>query len=195
VYDEVVTLLSAGIETSALALAWLLHELARHPDVERRVHGEVDRVLGGRRVTYEDVPKLTYLRQVIDETLRMYPIWILMRRTTEPVELGGVRVPRNTEVTVSPHALHFDPRNFPDPGRFDPDRWGPDAPGEIPRGAYLPFGAGNRQCVGNAFALLEMTVTAATIVRRWRLALARPLRVAYTSTAYPTRLSMTVTPR
>ncbi|HYQ64422.1 cytochrome P450 [Actinophytocola sp.] len=190
VYDEVVTLLSAGIETTALALAWLFHEIARHPDVERRVHDEVDRVLAGRRVTFDDYPKLTYLRQVVNETLRLYPIWILMRRTLEPVELGGVPLPRNAEVTVSPHALHLDPRYFPDPTRFDPDRWAPERVGEIPRGAYLPFGAGNRQCVGNTFALLEMVVAAATITSRWRLALARPLKVAYTSTAYPTRLSM-----
>jgi cytochrome P450 len=195
VYDEVVTLLSAGIETTALALAWLFHELARHPEVERRVHEEADRVLAGRRVTFDDYQKLTYLRQVINETLRLYPIWILMRRTLEPVELGGVPLPRDTEVTVSPHALHFDPRYFPDPTRFDPGRWAPEKVGDIPRGAYLPFGAGNRQCVGNTFALLEMVVAAATITSRWRLALARPLKVAYTSTAYPTRLSMRVEPR
>jgi cytochrome P450 len=196
VYDEVVTLLSAGIETSALALAWMFCEIARHPEVERRVHDEVDHVLAGRRrVTFDDVAKLTYLRQVINETLRMYPIWILMRRTTEPVELGGVRIPRGAEVTVSPHALHFDPRNFPDPHRFDPDRWAPEAVGDIPRGAFVPFGAGNRQCVGYQFALLEMAVTAATIASRWRLRLARPVKVAVTSTAYPTRLSMTAEPR
>jgi cytochrome P450 len=195
VYDEVVTLLSAGIETTALALAWLFHELARHPEVQRRVHDEVDQVLAGRPVTYDDYAKLTYLRQVITETLRMYPIWILMRRALEPVELGGVPIPRDTEVTVSPHALHFDPRNFPHPDRFDPDRWAPDRVGDVPRGAFIPFGAGNRMCVGNTFALLEMVVAAATITSRWRLALARPLKVAYTSTAYPTRLSMTATSR
>jgi len=194
-YDEVVTLLSAGIETSALALAWLFHEIARHPDVERRVHEEVDHVLAGRHVTFDDAAKLTYLRQVINETLRRYPVWILMRRATEPVELDGVPIPRGTEVTVSPQALHHDPRNFPDPHRFDPDRWAPERAREIPRGAYLPFGAGNRMCVGSSFALLEMAVTAATIASRWRLTLARPLKISYTSTAYPTRLSMTATPR
>jgi cytochrome P450 len=195
IYDEVVTLLSAGIETSALALAWLFYEIARHPEVERRVHDEVDEVLAGRPVTFDDFPKLTYLRQVINETLRMYPIWILMRHTTEPVQLGGIRIPRGAEVTVSPHALHFDPRYFPDPHRFDPDRWAPESAGEIPRGAFVPFGAGNRQCVGNMFAQLEMAVTAATIASRWRLTLARRLEVTFTSAAYPTRLSMTVTPR
>ena len=197
VYDEVVTLLSAGIETSALALAWLFHELAQHPEVEQRVHDEVDEVLAGRDVTFDDVAKLTYVRQVINETLRMYPIWILMRRTLRDIDLGGTRLPVGTEVTFSPHALHFDPRSFPEPTRFDPDRWAPDRVKDVPRGAFIPFGAGNRQCVGNTFAQLEMAVTVATIARHWRLAHVpdRPLKVAYTSTAYPTRLSMTATLR
>lgn len=196
-YDEVVTLLSAGIETSALALAWLFHELGRHPEVERRVHEEVDQVLSGRRVTAEDLPKLTYVQQVIDETLRMYPIWILMRRTLRPVRLGGVGLPAGTEVTISPHALHHDPRSFHHPHRFDPDRWAPGRAEDVPRGAYVPFGAGNRMCVGNAFAQTEMAVTVATIASRWRLVPVpeRPLEVKYTSTAYPARLSMTAVPR
>ena len=196
-YDEVVTLLSAGIETSALALAWLFHEIGQHPEVERRVHEELDQVLSGRRVTADDVPKLTYIQQVINETLRMYPVWILMRRTLRPVRLGGVGMPEGTEVTISPHALHHDPRWFPDPHRFDPDRWAPDRVQDVPRGAFIPFGAGNRMCVGNAFALTEMAVTVATIASRWRLVPVpeRPLKVTFTSTAYPARLSMTAVPR
>lgn len=192
-HDEVVTLLSAGIETSALALAWVFYEIARHPEVEHRVQEEADRI--GDRVTFDDYAKLPYTRRVITETLRRYPIWVLMRRTREPVELGGTRLPAGVEVVVSPHALHHDPRNFADPTRFDPDRWTPERALDVPRGAFVPFGAGNRMCVGNTFALLEMAVTVATITRRWRLTLARPLEVAYTSTAYPSRLSMTATPR
>lgn len=196
-YDEVVTLLSAGIETSALALAWLFHEIGQHPDVERRVHEEIDQVLAGRPVTFDDVPKLTYLRQVITETLRMYPVWILMRRTLRSINLGGVRLPEGTEVTISPHALHFDPRSFTDPTRFDPDRWVPDRATDMPRGAFIPFGAGTHQCVGNTFAQLEMAVTVATIASRWRLVPVpdRPLEVTYSNAAYPTRLSMTAVPR
>jgi cytochrome P450 len=197
VYDEVVTLLSAGIETSALALAWLFHEISRHPEVERRLHEELDEVLAGRPVTIDDVPKLTYTRQVVNETLRMYPVWILMRRTAREVDLGGVRIPAGTEVTISPHTLHFDPRSFPDPDRFDPDRWLPERVGDVPRGAFIPFGAGTRQCVGNTFAMTEMAVTVATVAARWRLVPVpdRPVRVKYTSTAYPARLSMTAVPR
>lgn len=196
-YDEVVTLLSAGIETSALALAWLFHEIGQNPEVQRRIHEEVDAVVGGRAVTFDDYARLTYIRQTISETLRKYPIWILMRRTLEPVELGGELIPAGTEVTVSPHALHHDARYFAEPDRFDPDRWAPDRVKDVPRGAYVPFGAGNRMCVGNAFAQLEMALTVATIAGRWRLVPVpdRPLRIAYTSTAYPTRLSMAATPR
>lgn len=196
-YDEVVTLLSAGIETSALALAWLFHEIGANPDVERRVHEEVDQVLAGRPCGFEDIQKLTYTKQVINETLRMYPIWILMRRALRDVLLGGVRLPAGTEVTVSPHALHHDPRYFPEPTRFDPDRWAPDRVADVPRGAYLPFGAGNRQCVGTTFAQAELVVTVATIASRWRLVPVpdRPLEVTVTSTAYPARLSMTAVPR
>lgn len=196
-YDEVITLLAAGIETSALALAWLFHEIAKHPEVERRVHEEVDEVLAGRTPVFDDYAKLTYVRQVINETLRMYPVWILMRRTLAPTELAGTLLPEGTEVTVSPHALHFDPRSFAEPTRFDPDRWAPDRVKDVPRGAFVPFGAGRRQCVGNTFAQLEMAMTVATIASRWRLVPVpdRPLKVAYTSTAYPTRLSMTATPR
>lgn len=196
-YDEVITLLSAGIETSALALAWLFHEIARHPDVERRLHAEIDEVLAGNPVTFDDVAELTYTRQVINETLRMYPIWILMRRTAREVRLAGERIPPGTEVTVSPHTLHFDPRSFADPERFDPDRWSPQRVRDVPRGAFIPFGAGVRQCVGNAFAMTEMVVTAATVAANWRLVPVpdRPLRVKYTSTAYPVQLSMTAVPR
>jgi cytochrome P450 len=197
VYDEVVTLLSAGIETSALALAWLFHEIGQHPEVEHRLHREIDEVLAGRAAGIDDIPRLTYTQQVINEVLRMYPIWILMRRTNQELDLNGTRLPPGTEVTVSPHALHFDPRSFPEPHRFDPDRWAPDRVKDVPRGAYIPFGAGTRQCIGNTFAQIEMAITVATIAARWRLVPipGKPVKVKYTSTAYPARLSMTAVPR
>jgi cytochrome P450 len=196
-YDEVITLLSAGIETSALALAWVFHEIAEHPEVEDRLHAELDEVLGGRPVTVEHLAELTYTRQVVNETLRKYPIWILMRRTTREIELGGVTLPPGTEVTVSPHVLHFDPSSFPEPDVFDPDRWSCERADSVPRGAFIPFGAGNRKCVGNAFAMTEMVVTLATVAARWRLVPVpgRPTRVKYTSTAYPARLSLAAVPR
>ncbi|MFE0021126.1 cytochrome P450 [Amycolatopsis sp. NPDC059021] len=197
VYDEVITLLTAGSETSAVALAWFFHELARNPAVERRARAEVDRVLAGRAATFADVAKLEYLRRIVDEVLRMYPIWILMRRALKDVELGGVRLPAGTEVMFSPYSLHFDPRFHEDPERFDPDRWLPERAARIPRGAYVPFGAGGRQCIGKAFAHTEITLVAATILAGWDVVPVPgvPVRTTVTSAAYPTRMPMTVTPR
>ncbi|WP_255632196.1 cytochrome P450 [Amycolatopsis sp. TNS106] len=197
VRDEVITLLTAGIETSALALSWLFHEIARHPEVERKLHDEIDDVLGGRQAVAEDVPRLVYTRQVVDEVLRMYPLWILMRRVTTEVELGTVRLSPGTEVIISPHAMHFDPRFHDHPGRFDPDRWAGGRAKELPRGAYLPFGAGAHQCIGNSFALTEIAIAVATIAAKWRLVPVpgKPVRVKHTTTAYPSRLPMTVVPR
>lgn len=197
VYDEVMTLFAAGIETTALVLSWLFHELSRHPEVERRLHAELDEVLAGRPVVFDDVSKLTYTRQIATEVLRMYPIWILMRRATAEVYLGDVRISPGTEVTISPHAMHFDPRWYPEPERFDPDRWADDQAKDLPKGAFIPFGGGTRQCIGNSFAMTEIAIVVATIAARWRLIPARgkPVRVKYTSTAYPSRLPMTVVPR
>ncbi|HEX6345176.1 cytochrome P450 [Umezawaea sp.] len=197
VHDEVMTLLIGGIETTALALAWTFHEIARHPEVERRVHAEVDEVLGGRAPTLADIGKLVYLDQVVDEVLRMYPVWFLMRRTLRPVELGDVVLPEGAEVIFSPHALHHDPTSFEEPHRFDPDRWSPERAGTIPKGAFVPFGAGSRQCVGNLFARAEIILTAATVAARWRLVPVpgRPVRVKFTTAAYPSRMLMTAVPR
>ena len=197
VYDEVLTLLTAGIETTALALAWAFHEIGRRPEVERRVHAEVDEVLGGRRITFDDIPKLAYTQRVVHEVLRMYPIWILMRRAVTEVDLGGVRIQPGAEVTVSPHALHFDPRFHDDPNRFDPDRWLPERAQRLPKGAFIPFGAGGRQCVGNVFALTEIVIAVATVAARWRLVPlpGKAVRVKFTSAAYPSRLPMTAVPR
>jgi cytochrome P450 len=197
VHDEVLTLLTAGVETTALALAWTFHELARNPEIEQRVHAEVDEVLAGRPVAVDDIPKLAYANRVVDEVLRMYPIWILMRRATTDVRLGDVAVAAGAEVTVSPHAMHFDPRYYDDPYRFDPDRWRPERAKRLPRGAYVPFGAGNRQCVGNVFAHNEIVVTLATVAAKWRLVPVpdRPVHVKFTSAAYPSRMPMTAVPR
>jgi len=195
--DEVLTLLTGGIETTALALSWTFHELGRHPDVEKRVHAEVDEVLDDRPVTGADLPRLGYVRQVVDEVLRQYPLWMLMRRTLTEVQLGDTRLPEGAEVIVSPHALHHDPANFEAPERFDPDRWSPERARLLPKGAFLPFGAGARQCIGNVFAQNEIVITVATVAARWRLVPVsdRPVRVKFTSAAYPESLPMTAVRR
>lgn len=196
IHDEVVTLLTGGIETTALALDWFWYEIGRHPEVEQRFHAEIDRQIGDRPVSFADLPALDYTRRVINEVLRKYPVWLLMRRTREEVDLGGYRIPAGAEVAFSPHALHHDPRSFPDPDRFDPDRWLPDH-ATVPRGAFVPFGAGARLCIGNVFAQAEIAIVAATVARRWRLVpvAGERVRVKVTGAAYPSRLPMTVVPR
>lgn len=197
VWDEVLTLLTGGVETTSLALAWTFHELARHPEVEALVHQEIDEVLAGRPPTFEGIARLVHTQRVVNEVLRLYPVWILMRRTTAEVELDGVRLPPGSEVIVSPHALHFDPRFYPAPNRFDPDRWRAERVALLPRGAFIPFGAGNRQCIGNVFAHNEIVIAVATVAARWRLVPVpgRPVRVRFTSAAYPRHMPMTVVPR
>jgi cytochrome P450 len=195
VFDEVITLLTAGIETTALALAWIFHEIAANPDVERRVLAEIDEVLAGRPVTFEDVPKLTYLGQVANEVLRKYPLWLLMRRANEGVDLGGAHLAPGTEVILSPHALHHDPANFPDPERFDPDRWTPERARQLPKGAFVPFGGGIHQCIGNHFALTEIVIAVATVCSRYRLVPVRPVRTKFTNAVYPVGLLMKAVPR
>ena len=169
VRDELVTILFAGTETVGSTLSWAFHEIARHPEVERRILEEIDSVVGTRQVDFEDVPKLTYTRQVLDETLRLHGVTLLMRRATAPVDLGGVTVPVGTEIAFSLYAVHQDPALYPDPGRFDPDRWLPENREGMPRESFVPFGSGSRQCIGDAFARAEMTITLATVLARWRL--------------------------
>lgn len=197
VFDEVLILLTAGSETTAVALTWLFHEIARNSEIEQRIRSELDDVLSDRPMTLADVPKLEYTGRVINEVLRMYPLWILMRRALVDVELGGVRLPAGTEIMFSPYSLHFDPRFHEDPDRFDPDRWLPERAARLPKGAFIPFGAGGRQCIGKAFAQTEITVAAATILARWRLvpATGKPVRIKVTSAAYPSHMPMLVTPR
>ncbi|GGM34042.1 cytochrome P450 [Longimycelium tulufanense] len=199
VLDEVVTLLIAGTQTTALALAWLFHELARHPEVERRLHAEIDEVLGGRRrATFDDLPALTYTRQVANEVLRRYAPWLLMRRTTEEVALDGLVLPADTEVAVSPYTLHHDSRYFPEPNRFDPRRWAPDRDAGLPRKAFLPFGSGLHHCPGHSFAHAEIAITVATVGSHYKLVPVPGRRVRMKMTAgmpYPSQLAMRVIPR
>ncbi|KOX14486.1 cytochrome P450 [Saccharothrix sp. NRRL B-16348] len=193
VRDEVVTLLTAGTETTGIALSWLFHELARDPEVERRVHAEVDDVLAGRAATVDDLRRLPYLQRVITEVLRRYPLWLMLRRANTSVSLGGVRLPAGAEVGFSPHALHHDPRYYDDPARFDPDRWLPARAAALPKGAYVPFAGGLHHCPGHAFAHIEIAIVAATLAARWRLVPVpgEPVRPKVIGLLYPNRLPMT----
>lgn len=173
--DEAMTIFLAGHETTANALAWTWALLAQHPDVERRLHAELDEVVGAGEVMPEMIPRLIYTRMVIAEAMRLFPpAWAIGRRAVETFDIGGYTVPRDTIVLVSQFLLHRDRRFFPEPERFDPERWRPEQQHGRPRFAYFPFGGGNRVCIGESFAWMEGVLVLATLASRWRLELLDP---------------------
>ncbi|TWP53614.1 cytochrome P450 [Lentzea tibetensis] len=194
VRDELITMFSAGLETAGTTMSWFFHVLASHPDVESRVHAEVDEVLGGRPVTFADLSTLDYLRRVLKETLRTFtPVWLLTRNTAVDCTIGGHHIPAGADVFFSAYGVHHDPRFYPRPHDFDPDRWLPENAAGIPRHAYLPFGGGARKCVGEGYAMTEMVTVLATLTSRWRLrpVAGRPMRPVVKSTYAPRDLLMT----
>jgi cytochrome P450 len=182
VRDEAMTLFLAGHETTANLLAWTWYLLARNPEAERRLHAEIDAVLeDGRAPTVDDLPRLRYAEMVVSEVMRLYPpAWAVGRRAVADHEAGGYHVPAGSLILVSQYVAHRDPRFWPDPERFDPERWTPEARGQRPQFAYFPFGGGPRRCVGEAFAWMEATLILATLAARGRMRLA-PGRTAETS--------------
>ena len=172
VRDEVMTLFVAGHETTALALSWTWYLLSEHPEAESRLHAELDQVLGGRLPTMDDLPRLPYTRAVLAESMRLYPpAWGIPRILAEEYQVGGYVIPAGWVVIANTSAMHRDPRYYPDPERFDPDRWRPDVEAGRPRYAYFPFGGGPRQCIGESFAWAEGILVIATLAQRWRLRL------------------------
>ena len=178
VRDEVMTFLLAGHETTALALCWALYLLSRQPEAERKLHDELHRVLGSRLPLISDLPLLVYTENVIKETMRLYPpAWSVARTAIGDFELEGYRIPGGSNIVMSQWIMHRDPRFFPNPDRFDPDRWDTPACRNLPRFAYFPFGGGPRQCIGASFAMTEALLLLATIARRFRLASVDPAPV------------------
>jgi cytochrome P450 len=176
--DEAMTIFLAGHETTANALSWTWYLLAQHPEAEAKLHEELDEVLAGRPPTAEDLPRLRYTEMVFAESMRLYPpAWILGRRALEDYEVGGYLIPRDSLVILSPYVMHRDPRFFPDPSRFDPERWTPEAKSARPQFSYFPFGGGPRRCIGEGFAWMEGVLVVATLARKWRLRLAPEQRV------------------
>jgi cytochrome P450 len=173
VRDQAMTIFLAGYETTALALAWTWLLLAQNPEAERKLHEELDAVLGERLPTFEDVPRLDYTARVFNESLRRYPpTWRLVRSAIEDCEFGGYVVPAGAQVIVSQYVMHHDARYFPDPFRFDPERWTPEARAARPPYSFFPFGGGPRRCLGESFAMIEGVLLLATLAQRWRLRLA-----------------------
>ena len=169
--DEAMTIFLAGHETTANALAWSWYLLSQHPEAEARLHAELDAAVGARPPTAADLPRLPYARMVLAESMRLYPpAWVIGRRALAPYAVRGTTLPARTVVLVSQYVVHRDPRWWPEPDRFRPERWAED-PGDRPKFAYFPFGAGTRVCIGEQFAWMEGTLLLATIAQRWRLRL------------------------
>ncbi|WP_143448358.1 cytochrome P450 [Kineosporia sp. A_224] len=168
VRDEILTLVIAGHETVASSLTWTLDLLASSPDVQARLHTELDAVLAGRAPGWDDVPHLPYTRAVVDEALRLYPpAWVITRRALADDVVSGVAIPAGTLVVLSPWLLHRRPQSWPDPRRFDPGRFLGDAPPSRgpARGDYVPFGAGPRLCIGRDMAVVESVLVLAGLLR------------------------------
>jgi len=170
--DEAITLFLAGHETTASTLSWTWWLLARNPTVEAKLHAELDAVLGDRAPSLDDLPRLAYAGHVITESLRLYPAaWGMARLAVEDHEIAGYPVTKGMGVAMAQWVVHRDPRWYDTPEEFRPDRWENDLWKRLPRFAYFPFGGGPRQCIGNAFALMEATLILATIARKFRLRL------------------------
>jgi cytochrome P450 len=170
--DETITLFLAGHETTASTLSWTWWLLAQNPAVEAKLHAELDAILGDRAPSLDNLPRLAYTGHVITESLRLYPAaWGMARLAVEDHEIAGYPVTKGMGVAMAQWVVHRDPRWYDAPEEFRPERWEGDLMKRLPRFAYFPFGGGPRQCIGNAFALMEATLILATIVRKFRLRL------------------------
>ena len=186
--DELITMFVAGHETTAVLLTWLFHILSSEPEWEARLVAEVTAALQGRRPGFADLPNFPTLRMAIDETLRLYPpVWITNRNAVQDDEICGYRIRAGEVVGIAPYVTHRLSEYWPDPERFDPLRFSPERAANRPRFAYLPFGGGPRQCIGNNFALVEAQLIFATLVPRFRLQAVpeRPVQVEPTATLRP----------
>ena len=168
--DEILTLFLAGHETTAQALTWTWYLLSQHPEIEAKLHEELDAVLGDRPPTSADA--LPYVERVLSESMRLFPpVTTVPRVAAEAVEVGGYPIPAGADVICWVYWAHHDARWWTDPERFDPDRFLPERLASVPRGSYVPFGAGQRQCIGKHFAMMEARLLLATLARRHRLRL------------------------
>ena len=170
--DEAITMIFAGHETTANGLAWTFYLLAQHPEVLAKLRAEVDGVLGGRPPALADLPRLPYTMQVFKESMRRYPpAPIIARRATKPMRLAGYDLDAGQGIAISIYGMHHRPDFFPEPDRFDPERFAPENEKKLPRHAFLPFATGPRVCIGNHFALMEGQIILAHLVQRVDLSL------------------------
>jgi cytochrome P450 len=170
--DNVMTIFLAGHETVANALTWTFYLLSQNPKEEKTLHEELDSVLHEDNAvpTANDISKLEYTQRVFAESMRLYPpVWAIGRQAIEDCKIGGYIIPAGSSILMSQYLMHHDPRYFPEPERFDPERWSPQERAKRPRFSYFPFGGGVRSCIGETFAWMEGIVVIATIARRWKM--------------------------
>ena len=166
--DEMMTMLLAGHDTTALTLTYAWHLLSRHPEARARVRAELDAVLGGDVPTAADARRLEYTDRMLKEAMRLYPpVYALFREPKMDVKLGGYRVPEGAAVLLPQWVVHRSSRHYDDPETFDPDRWTPERRADRPRFAYFPFGGGPRHCIGKQFSMLEAKLIVGTVAREW----------------------------
>lgn len=186
--DELLTLFLAGHETTSHALTWTFYLLSQHASIARRLYEELDTVLQKRPPTVEDLRNLPFTERVVNEAMRLYPPAPVVSRTAiEDVEIGGYTVPAGAEIVIWIYWAHRDPRWFPEPDAFVPDRFAPDAP-PLVRGSFLPFGGGTRLCIGKEFAMMEARLILATVAQRFHLQL-------YPDHKVEQRFAVTMSPR
>jgi cytochrome P450 len=170
--DEVMTLFLAGHETTANALTWTWYLLSQNPEVEAKLHAEIDSVLGARLPTFEDVPNLKYTEMVMTEAMRIYPpVWVMGRRSISGIKIGGYYIPPKSIILLSQYVIHHDKRFYAEPEKFAPERWASEKTKSLPKMAYFPFGGGPRLCIGEQFAWMEGLLLIATIAQKWKLRL------------------------
>ena len=168
--DEIVTLMLAGHETSATGLTWAFYLLSKHPEIEQRLHEELKNRLDGEPATSTNLADLPYLKKVVQESLRLFPpVWGIARRSTEETVLGNYQIPKNSYIAITPYVLHRDPKHWPDPEKFDPERFNLSEGKTRHSYSYLPFAAGPRACIGASMAMLEMQLIMAQLIQRFKI--------------------------
>ena len=178
VRDEALTLFLTGLDTVSLALTWTWYLISQNPDIESKLHTELDSVLAGKTPSIEDIEKLPYTRNIFLEALRLYPpIYAIAREAVDTFSLGGYTIPGKTLILMSPYLMHRDYRYYQEPERFDPDRWNLKTANKSPRFSFFPFGGGPRGCIGQSYALQEAILILATLAQGWRMRLVPGHRV------------------
>jgi len=172
VRDEVMTILLAGHDTTALAMTWMLYLLSQHPEVEAKLVTELQTVLNGRDPTFADLPQLRYTDSVVKEALRLYPpVWGMARRANTDSEIGGYPIPKGSVIILSQWVMQRDSRYFDQPEVFNPERWADGLAQRLPTYAYFPFGGGPRVCIGKSFAQMEAVLLLATMAQKFQFTL------------------------